>query len=361
MPRPTTPPLSISIRRHHNDDTQEDDEQEYNNKNISSEACYYNNDTSSSSSSTNESTISSIGIDDDGDSSTSYNYNSNIKMKEVTITVLSMHGIIIKRSQKSKKKKKRFQMEEQGEEEDDRFSVVASFMQSISNERIFQTHVPSLQVDLQSNHDANNSSSSSQPIIHWPPHPKKKNDSTATHDEHHHQQALSTLKFIGDFLPEEEEEDSLLHSEEEEQRFIPKTCPINLSILRNGKMITIGSINLIVNGEENGMMSINIPITNTIKQNSKLNRAGGGKTTLLLKKSMAKIKGDVYKFGIAEDAMIRVLVKVTPVLPHHNNNDYLDINRFGASDAAVQNYISTIEGEDDEDEDVERLMFMTTW
>ena len=34
MPRPTTPPLSISIRRHHNDDTQEDDDhQEYNNKN----------------------------------------------------------------------------------------------------------------------------------------------------------------------------------------------------------------------------------------------------------------------------------------------------------------------------------------
>ena len=270
-------------------------------------------------------------------------------MKEVTITVLSMHGIIIKRSQKSKKKKKRQIIEEQGgeEEEDDRFSVVASFMQSISNERIFQTHVPSLQVDLQGDHD----DSSRQPIIHWPSHPKKKNERTA--QDEHQTQAISTLKFIGDdFLPEEEE-DSLLHSEEEEQRFIPKTCPINLSILRNGKMITIGSINLIVNGEENGLMSINVPISDTIKQNSKLNRAGGGKTSLL-KKSMAKIKGDVYKFGIAEDAMIRVLVKVTPVLPHHNN-EHLDIDRFGASDAAVQNYISTIEEEEDEDEDVEEI------
>ena len=256
-------------------------------------------------------------------------------------------------------------MEHQEEEEgkvDNKFSVVASFMQSISNERVFQTHVPSLHVDLHSykNNDAAANKGGSQPIIRWPK--KKMNDGSTNnnHDEqpHHPEEALSTLKFIGDFLPEDH---SQIHSsssegeEEEQQRYyIPKTCPINLSILRNGRMMTIGSINLIVNGTENGLYSINVPIRNTIKQNYKLNKAGGGEISTSKRSNMARIKGDVYKFGIAQDAMIRVLIKVTTpqaVLPNNNS-----INRFGASDAAVQNYTSTtIEEEDDEDEEIDLI------
>ena len=161
-------------------------------------------------------------------------------MMEVTITVLSMHGIIAKK----KKKNRHYNIGKNNESSiNDRhrqvgddtaskeeLSVVASFHTSNDDDCKCQTHVPSLKVPLHSPSHNNTSSSSldhniiSQPVIHWPADTRGGRGGSS--------QALSTLKFIGEFIPEDDQ--IIVDTEEDDDnevpRYQPKTCPISLSI-----------------------------------------------------------------------------------------------------------------------------------
>ena len=69
---------------------------------------------------------------------------------------------------------------------------------------------------------------------------------------------LSTFTFERLFVRDEEEEGK---DDDLRRRFVPQTCPINLSIsVNNSNMAALGKIDLIINGEENGMTPMCVPI-----------------------------------------------------------------------------------------------------
>ena len=58
---------------------------------------------------------------------------------------------------------------------------------------------------------------------------------------------------------EDKEEES--KDDDLQRQFLPQTCRINLSIFpNNSNMVTLGKINLIINGEENSMTAMCVPI-----------------------------------------------------------------------------------------------------
>jgi len=233
---------------------------------------------------------------------------------EVTITVLSMHGIIAKKKRKNKhyisKNKNESSINDRLErvgndtKSKEELSIVASFHTSNDDECTCQTHVPSLKVPLHSSPSPSSLDHNiiSQPVIHWPADTRGRGGSS---------QALSTLKFIGEFILED---DQIVDTEEDDgeevPRYQPKTCPISLSIFRNGKMVNVGIANLVINGEEKGENSINVPICNTIKHKT-LKKVGNGSKRK--HPNMTRIKDDTFQFGIKEKASIRVLVHVTKI------------------------------------------------
>mmetsp|Transcript_39076 Transcript_39076/g.70399 ORF Transcript_39076/g.70399 Transcript_39076/m.70399 type:complete len:574 (+) Transcript_39076:263-1984(+) len=256
---------------------------------------------------------SSIDIDD------------GIKSMQVKITVLSLQGIVAKKKNAStiptNKLKRRGHDKKKADNEE--ATIVASFSQNISKEKVFLTHVPSLPVPLTSGPAYSSAASSSvsvssfssgngggkmlQPVVHWPGTDDK--DAEAGN-------ALSTLQFKRQFVREEGGR----------ARFVPQTCPINLSISRNGKMALLGKVNLVINGEERGESSVTVPITssirsskstvgNPLKQAKKISSslaaaAAKGKQVKQQDTPMIKIKGDVFQFGLEGGAMLRVLVHV---------------------------------------------------
>mmetsp|Transcript_22007 Transcript_22007/g.40373 ORF Transcript_22007/g.40373 Transcript_22007/m.40373 type:complete len:558 (+) Transcript_22007:262-1935(+) len=244
----------------------------------------------------------------------------NSKTMEVTISVLSLHGIVAKKSRSSNKLDKKLKRKGGALPLDPTATIVASFAQNISKERVFLTHVPSFPVPLTSGATsssaaaASDSSSSSgngggggmlQPVVHWPSMDAE--DAEAGN-------ALSTLQFKRQFVREEGGR----------ARFVPQTCPINLSISRNGKLALLGKVNLIINGEERGESSVTVPITssirasktngNPLKQAKKISSlaaaAAKGKQVKQQNTPMIKIKGDTFQFGLEGGAMLRVLVHV---------------------------------------------------
>lgn len=89
-----------------------------------------------------------------------------------------------------------------------------------------------------------------------------------------------------------------------QQRYQPIICPIQLSLSKNGKMHQLGTANIYISGEEAGISSMNVPITNST-------------TTSPFKKSnnnnvpMKSIKGERnLKYGISSKATLRIVVTV---------------------------------------------------
>ena len=236
---------------------------------------------------------------------------STSKVMNVTISVLGLDGIIAKNaSSKEKNKKKNDETrsttagpDSSGTCNANSATIVASFTHSVSTGRkSFLTHVPSRPVHLNPTASAGEGV---QHVIHWP-------SKTAGDDVGDESQALSTLQFKRHFLPEDSGSISSSGHGSEENRFIPQTCPIHLSISRNGKLVVIGSANVIINGEEKGESSITFPVISSfrpIKSNSpmkKMRKKGKGPQV-----PMMKIKGDKFQFGLKSDSMLRVLVRVS--------------------------------------------------
>lgn len=155
-------------------------------------------------------------------------------------------------------------------------SLVASFSHTVQKDVLF-THLPSQPMELATE-------TTLQPIAYW----------SAKVDLDNADQALSTLKFKRPF--------ELNH--QSKSKFLPQKCPIKLSVQRKGKMIAIGTADIIIQGTEDGERAITSPVTSRPKTNN---------TVLPLRKAsypMWRAKGDDMSFGLRPDAKLRVLVHV---------------------------------------------------
>ena len=203
-----------------------------------------------------------------------------IKTMKVTVTVLSLHGCGVT-SRKKKKKRK-------AASKDSSAAIVASFSQSLTNEtsKVFLTHVPSLQTQLDVSTD------NSQPVFNWPA------DESSDDAESRN---LSTLEFTRSFVRESGTTD----------RYVAQTCPVNLSIQRGSKLALLGKANLIINGEENGASSITVPIVPVnIREKSTVKKLKN-KATMSQSDKSVKVKGDIFQFQLDGSAMLRVSVHVS--------------------------------------------------
>lgn len=208
--------------------------------------------------------------------------------KAVKVTVLSIHGIVAK-----KKKIKGGDIEVEGKET---ATIVASVPQANSQstcDPAFFTHFHSLPLTLASSYK-----------LHW-----LTMDGNSASD-------LLTIQFDRQFLGEADGT----------RRFVPQTCPVNLSVSRNGKTALLGRFDLSITGEENGQTPVIIPVTSaaldpkTQEQNSSVTNSLGkirnmGKGSSSNKNiSMSKIsKTDPFQFGLQTGAMIRLLVNVSDI------------------------------------------------
>ncbi|KAL9188148.1 hypothetical protein ACHAXT_006526 [Thalassiosira profunda] len=254
-----------------------------------------------------------------------------VRAMDVTVTVLSLHGIIAQ-SSKKKESKKRSKRSKAGSKSqaNPTATIVASFSQPIGKDRVFLTHVPSSPVSLQnaaptsagglkkassnastisSNASMSSAGSTSntghhessanihKPAVHWPTLVDV--DELDSDDGMSPTAALSTLQFQRQFV------------REGRGRYVPQTCPITLSVSRNGKMALLGRANLVVNGEEAGEASATVPISSSVRGNRSVKKKMGlGKK----KGEMATVKvskGDAFQFGLEAGAMLRVLVNVS--------------------------------------------------
>lgn len=207
-------------------------------------------------------------------------------MLEVTITVLSLGGVVAKQSKKSTMKRKK-----QGHLTPATTSLVASFCQAFTSDgrMMHQTHVPSIPLEhLDASCMSSKSRSSPQPIVHWP--------GVSHDDDDNANQVLSTLRFVRRFDRED--------AASSQGRFIPQTCPISISIYRHGHLINLGKADVIIVGEENGVSSMVVPVSRSVKKVSRRSKSSI---------PMMKIRGDDLKFGLKSDAMLRVLVSVSKV------------------------------------------------
>ena len=288
---------------------------------------------------------------------------------EVTVTVLSLHGLVTKRDKKAWKLRKKHRRGNAPEDSRvERAAVVASFSQHLSRERVHLTHVPSLPVPLadtaadsaasvSSNFSVSTSSNNTgsdgtqknsagelqQPVVHWPSAGDDEGSGAAGGP-------LSTLRFRRSFV-REESLSSVSNSTSKKNnstgssvrhQFLPQTCPINLSVARNGKLVLLGRVDLVINGEERGQSSLTVPVASSLrKTNPALNKGvrklrslgqarsnhhqlaerGSPSTSVTDRSSgasgaggkdtpMIKVKGDTFRFGLQENAILRVLVRV---------------------------------------------------
>jgi len=223
---------------------------------------------------------------------------------EVTITVLGCSGMVTKKYEPKSLVWKPRQATKTTT------SLVASLKAGS-----FLTHVPSIPIE---NLDATNMSTPTpQPTVFWP---SVEGDATQA-------QVLSTLRFTRTFRRE-----AVNDTASSKGRFLPETCPINISLSRCGKMISLGKANVIISGEEKGESSILVPITSTIKKpgvSSPLRRSPmrrGTSESFITKDSipMIRIMGDDIQFGLKDDSILRVLVSVTDV--QDDLDDKLTVN-----------------------------------
>jgi hypothetical protein len=211
----------------------------------------------------------------------------------VTTTLLSLTGVVTKKyaSKNLLRRKNR-----QPPNNTNFTSLVASFPQNLSADNSASssspvTHVPSFPIDV----------SRPQPIVRW---------------HSHLGQALSTLKFPLQLQHREagadadEEEDGVSSSTSTRKRFIPQTCPINISLSRNGKLATLGKASIVISGDVQGESSIIVPVVLQKK-------AGSSKESI----PMTRIKGDDLLLGLKSDStLLHVLVSVTDAVKDVSTN-----------------------------------------
>ena len=90
----------------------------------------------------------------------------------------------------------------------------------------------------------------------------------------------------------------------EDTKFLLSKCSIDLAISRDGKRYPLGSASLVINGEERQMTTLHVPIDRVYPIKSKI---------FTLKKNvvpMYKPDGEPVKYGLANDATMRVIVQV---------------------------------------------------
>mmetsp|Transcript_15394 Transcript_15394/g.32647 ORF Transcript_15394/g.32647 Transcript_15394/m.32647 type:complete len:848 (+) Transcript_15394:174-2717(+) len=225
------------------------------------------------------------------------------KVVDVAIQVVSVDGILAKESySKEKIKKSEATTSSSGSDNENFATIVASFAHTVATgKKSFLTHVPSSPLKLSAiNRHA------SQHVAYWP-------SQASDEDGSIEKQSLSTLQFKRHFEAEDVGSGGENEGATPLRRFIPQSCPIHLSISRNGKLVVIGSANIIINGEEKGDSSITIPIISNLRKSSspiKKMRRMKGKDDL---SQMMKIKGDRFQFGLKSDSTLRVIVRVSDI------------------------------------------------
>ena len=167
-------------------------------------------------------------------------------------------------------------------------TLVASFSHSVNNKDVFFTHLPSQPMELATE-------TTLQPIAYW----------SAKVDLDDADQALSTLKFKRPFVKKNDRRHpSGTYNESNSAKYVPQKCPIRISVSRNGKMISLGTADIIIRGTEDGERAITSPVAFMPKSN---------KSKLPMNKAsfpMSRVKGDYMSFGLRPDAKVRVLVHV---------------------------------------------------
>ena len=167
-------------------------------------------------------------------------------------------------------------------------TVVASFSHSVNNKDVFFTHLPSQPMELATE-------TTLQPIAYW----------SAKVDLDDADQALSTLKFKRPFVKKDRRRpDFDTNNRYNSGKYVPQKCPIRISVSRNGKMINLGTADIIIHGTEDGERAITSAVVCMPKAN---------KPKLPMSKvsfPMSRAKGDYMSFGLRPDAKVRVLVHV---------------------------------------------------
>jgi hypothetical protein len=220
-------------------------------------------------------------------------YANDSKQLDVTITVISVDGLIARRYEPKSK------LPTQWKKNDipigDKVTIVASFSQVLSGKE-FLTHLPSDPIEVETS--VIPTKPFPQQLVEWP----DLDDDEVMLDDDNNNIELSTYQFSREFQLEKQRD-----GKSSAMRFIPQTCPINISMSRHGKLLSLGKANLVITGEERGASSV-APITINYR-NSKVKNM---KKILKGSKSipMVRMQGDNIQFGLKSDAMLRVLVSV---------------------------------------------------
>jgi hypothetical protein len=223
--------------------------------------------------------------------------NNNSNKLDVTITVVSVDGIVARRYE-SKTKLSTTQWKKNDKKTSciDTATVVASFSQTLSGQE-FLTHLPSDPFEVETSLIQNRPID--QNLVQWP--------DTDDDDDDEDEEAvgsLSTFQCSKSFQLERADAKS------SKKRFIPQSCPISISMSRNGKLVSLGKANLIITGEERGGSSV-VPITIAYpKSKGKMKKFRKGNSSNQSSVPMMRIKGDNVQFGLKSDAMLRVFVTV---------------------------------------------------
>jgi len=207
----------------------------------------------------------------------------------VSITVISLHGLVTKKykpmSKLPIKQKKKNQTQV-----DTTANIVASFSQHYSKDKEFFTHLPSLPIEIV--HIS--SKPRLHPIVSWPGNADESVEKLG--------QILSTLRFSRRFRHEAVDTSSAA------RRFVPQTFSINISASRHGKIIVLGTANVIISGDEKGESSTIVPISSTYKRKGVSSPKRKSSSTDSI--PMIRIKGDDLQFGLKVDSILRVLISV---------------------------------------------------
>jgi hypothetical protein len=221
----------------------------------------------------------------------------SVKLMNVSITVLSLAGVYMKESINSKKNTKKSTNTTSAKKMNPptTTTVVASFPHNVdtSSQKTIMTHVPSRPLDL----PPASSSDIFKDVIHW-------SDSLEA-------SAVSTFQFQRYFRKEQKgnkKNSSPIRKNKQvaKDRFVPQSCPLQLAISRNGRMFKLGTVDILVSGEESGDASVSVPVVNhdrPIAKSSKTKR-GNSESTI----AMIRLKGETLKYGLADNATLRVLV-----------------------------------------------------
>ncbi len=224
--------------------------------------------------------------------------NNNNNKLDVTITVVSVDGIVARRYE-SKTKLSTTQWKKNDKKSSciDTATVVASFSQTLSGQE-FLTHLPSDPFEVETSLIQNRPID--QNLVQWP----GLDDDDDAEEEEAVVGSLSTFQCSKSFQLER------VDAKSSKKRFIPQSCPISISMSRNGKLVSLGKANLIITGEERGGSSV-VPITIAYpKSKGKMKKFRKGNSSNQSSVPMMRIKGDNVQFGLKSDAMLRVFVTV---------------------------------------------------